>query len=127
MGIDPWYPHPFRQVRSGSSGRGARLSDGTNPRSRRSETSHKGRERLLVRQGQQLAVESQLVAVKGPPQSGDELPAKDAAEHFHWQKEVRRRADPPRVVQRQSATRSRVVGGITHYRRAVCRQKCMGS
>src|SRR5215470_9130703 len=68
------------------------------------QSAHESRERLLVRQGLQLAVKGQSLAMKRLPQSGDELPAKDAAEHSHRQEEVGRGADPTRVIRRQSAT-----------------------
>src|SRR5579885_1888755 len=62
-------------------------------------------ERLLVSQGLQIAVEGDLFLVEGPPQPGDELPAKHAAQYSHRQKEVGWRANPPRAVERQAATR----------------------
>lgn len=51
------------------------------------------RKRFLVGQGSAFPVEDELIAVKRPPEAGNELPAKHSAEHSHWQEEMGRCAD----------------------------------
>src|ERR1017187_3756396 len=47
-----------------------------------------GSEHLLVRQRQTGSVKTQLPFVEGPTQTGDELAAKDPAEHLHRQEKA---------------------------------------
>ena len=55
-------------------------------------------EGLWFRKWREVAIELKLVLVKGSLQSGDELAAKDAAEHLHRQEETVARSDPMGVV-----------------------------
>lgn len=50
-------------------------------------------------------MEDEFLPLKGPLETGHELPAEDAAQDSHRQKESRRRPDPALPVLRQTAAR----------------------
>src|SRR4051812_19862720 len=62
-------------------------------------------EGLLVRQRKTGTAEDKLALAKESLQAGHELAAENAAQHLHWQEEVRRRSDPLLMVRRQTAPR----------------------
>jgi len=67
------------------------------------ERAEEGMKSLLSGQWLEAAGEREFAFAKGALQAGDELAAKDTAQHLHRQEERVARMDPALVVERQAA------------------------